>query len=128
MSKKKKPAKIKFDCSQCPGWCCSYERIRTTPDDIALLAKHFECDEKEVKKNALDFIDGEWFLRHRKDDIYKSICVFFDRKERHCGIYEVRPVVCHKFPWQNTCGYYDFLKFEREMMGDDEFIPLPYPK
>jgi Fe-S-cluster containining protein len=96
-----RPRKIKFDCSQCPGWCCSYERIRTTPDDIALLAEHFDCDEIRSRRTALDFIDGEWFLRHRKDDIYKSICVFFDRDKRHCGIYDVRPVVCHKFPWQN---------------------------
>jgi Fe-S-cluster containining protein len=124
----KKSKKIKFDCSQCPGWCCSYERIRVTPADLEVLAEHFECDGEDIKKESLDFIDGEWFLRHRNDDIFKSICVFFDRNKRHCGIYEARPAVCHKFPWQNTCGYYDFLKFEREMMGDDEFIPLPYPK
>lgn len=124
----KKSKKIKFDCSQCPGWCCSYERIRVTPADLEVLADHFECEEEDVKKESLDFIDGEWFLRHRNDDVFKSICVFFDRTKRQCGIYDARPVVCHKFPWQRTCGYYDFLKFEREMMGDEEFIPLPYPK
>ncbi len=124
----KKSKKIKFDCSQCPGWCCSYERIRVTPADLEVLAEHFECDGEDIKKESLDFIDGEWFLRHRNDDVFKSICVYFDRTKRHCGIYDARPAVCHKFPWQNTCGYYDFLKFEREMMGDDEFIPLPYPK
>jgi Fe-S-cluster containining protein len=123
-----KAKKDQFDCRQCPGWCCSYERIRVTSDDIALLAAHFECRPGDIKKHSLDRIDGEWFLRHRKDDIYKSICVYFDRDKRRCGIYEVRPDVCHKFPWGRTCGYFDFLKFEREMMGDDEFIPLPYPK
>ena len=62
------------------------------------------------------------------DSIFKSICVFFDRVERRCGVYDARPYVCRKYPWGKHCGYYDFIKFEREMIRDDEFIPFPYPK
>ena len=32
-------------------------------------------------------------LRHRKDHIYKSMCMFFDQDERRCTIYEGRPQV-----------------------------------
>jgi hypothetical protein len=31
--------------------------------------------------------------------------------------------VCRKYPYGNKCGYYDFLKFEREHQDDEEFIP-----
>lgn len=120
--------KNKFECSACPGWCCSYEHIRVTKDDIALLAQHYECSAREIKEQVLDRVDGAWMLRHKDDPIFKSICILFDRVKRCCMVYESRPDVCHKFPWGRTCGYYDFIKFEREMMGDDEFIPLPYPK
>jgi hypothetical protein len=32
----------------------------------------------------------------------------------------VRPGVWRKFPESPRCGYYEFLKFEREQQGDDE--------
>jgi hypothetical protein len=30
--------------------------------------------------------------------------------------------VCRAYPDTSRCGYYDFLKFEREQQGDPEFI------
>ena len=120
--------KNEYDCSKCPGWCCSYERIRVTPDDIDRLADHFDSSPKEIKDNCLEKHGKDLYLRHREDPIYKSICVFFHRIERRCMVYEARPEVCHHYPWGKRCGYYDFIKFEREQMGDNEFIPLPYPK
>lgn len=120
--------KNEYDCSKCPGWCCSYERIRVTSDDIDRLATHFDSSPKEIKDNCLEKHGKDLYLRHREDPIYKSICVFFHRIERRCMVYESRPEVCHHYPWGKRCGYYDFIKFERKQMGDDEFIPLPYPK
>jgi hypothetical protein len=38
-------------------------------------------------------------------------------------VYEARPNVCRKYPYGNKCGYYEFLKFEREHQADDEFVP-----
>jgi len=61
--------------------------------------------------------------RHQRDHIYKSICRFFDTDERRCTVYEARPNVCRRYPYGNVCGYYNFLKFEREHQGDEEFIP-----
>ena len=38
---KKKTAKPRYDCSQCPGYCCSYPRIAVSDFDIERLARHF---------------------------------------------------------------------------------------
>jgi len=119
--------KVKYDCSKCPGYCCSYDRIQITDHDIARLAKHFDLPVDVARKRFTYTYnnDGkpEQLLRHHKDHVYKSICRFFDRDERRCTIYEARPYVCRRYPTGPTCGYYEFLTFEREQQGDDEFIP-----
>jgi hypothetical protein len=38
-------------------------------------------------------------------------------------VYAARPYVCRRYPYGSTCGYYDFLKFERAHQGDEEYIP-----
>jgi len=62
-------------------------------------------------------------LRHRKDDVFASVCRFLDPQARRCTIYQARPSVCRIYPESRDCGYYQFLAFEREQQGDDEFIP-----
>lgn len=119
--------KARYDCSKCPGYCCSYDRIEVSDFDIARLARHFGLSAATArqrftyryKTKAVD----EWVLRHRKDTVFKSICRFFDQDERRCTIYAARPNVCRRYPSGATCGYYDFLLFEREQQGDDDFIP-----
>jgi hypothetical protein len=32
--------------------------------------------------------------------------------------------VCHQYPEEARCGYYDFLKWERKFQDDKEFIPM----
>ena len=61
-------------------------------------------------------------LRHRQDRIFDSACMFFDQEKRRCKVYEVRPGVCRKYPDSARCGYYDFLSFEREQQGDEEYV------
>ena len=65
----------------------------------------------------------EQLLRHRKDHVFKSTCTFFDQDQRRCTVYEARPSVCRIYPEDRTCGYYEFLKFERIQQGDEDFIP-----
>ena len=62
-------------------------------------------------------------LRHRKDRVYNSTCVFFDQEERRCTVYAARPRVCRAYPDSSRCGYYEFIRFERIHQGDPEFIP-----
>ena len=116
-----------FDCSSCPGYCCSHPRIAVSDFVIARLAKHSALSAGEARKRftyryRTQHAD-EVILRHRKDTVYKSVCRFFDTAERRCTVYEARPNVCRKYPYGNKCGYYDFLKFEREHQDDEEFIP-----
>ena len=123
----KAPMKPRYNCATCPGYCCSHSRIAISEHDIARLAKHFGLSHEEAKQkftyNYKTKDVDEQILRHQKDHIYKTICRFFDRDERRCTVYEARPNVCRKYPYGNRCGYAEFLKFEREHQGDDEFIP-----
>ncbi len=119
--------KLRYDCSKCPGYCCSYDRIAVTERDIARLARHFDIAVDEARdrftyRYVAKGVD-ERILRHRKDHVFKSTCRFFDQQARRCTVYEARPGVCRQYPYLNRCGYYDFLKFEREQQGDDAFIP-----
>ena len=113
-----------YDCSKCPGYCCSYDHIHVTENDARRLAKHFDMKEKDFSLRYLKIVpEGYSVLRHRKDHIYKSMCVFFDQDERRCTVYKARPHVCRSYPNGNTCGYYSFIKFERDHQDDGEFIP-----
>ena len=119
--------KVTFDCSKCPGYCCSYDRIEVKPRDLARLAKfhdvtHEDAERKFTKTYTWDGVT-ERILRHQKDTVYKSICMFFDKIERRCTIYAGRPSVCREYPDGKKCGYYDFIKFERKHQEDPKFIP-----
>jgi Fe-S-cluster containining protein len=118
---------MSFDCTKCPGYCCSHERIAVSDYDIERLAKHFGLSAKAARKKLTYRYQtadiNEQILRHHKDSIYKSICHLFDRDKRQCTVYEARPHVCRKYPYGNTCGYYNFLKFERTFHDEPDFIP-----
>lgn len=116
-----------YDCRKCPGYCCSHARIAVSDSDIQRLARHFGLSAAEAKERftyryRTAEVD-EQILRHHQDHIYKSVCRFFDRELRTCTVYDARPNVCRRYPYGKACGYYNFLKFEREHQGDDEFIP-----
>lgn len=125
--------KVDYDCSKCPGYCCSYPRIVVTDHDIKRLAKHFGLSEDKAKtrftrryvfeSDKPQESIKERILKHKKDHIYATICRFFDQGLRRCTVYEARPDVCRQFPDGKTCGYYTFLKFERKHQGDKDFIP-----
>jgi len=113
----------RYDCTKCPGYCCSYELIDVTDRDIARLARHHEVGRADAKRRFTKLDSGRRVLRHRLDHIYRSTCVFFDQESRRCTVYEARPQVCRTFPSAPRCGYFDFLRFERAQQGDDEFVP-----
>jgi Fe-S-cluster containining protein len=122
-----KTSKPRYDCSKCPGYCCSYSRIAVTDFDIERLARHFGISTAAARRKftyryktrELD----EQLLRHKKDHVYKSTCRFFDQDARRCTVYEARPSVCRLYPEDRVCGYWQFLKFERSQQGDEDFIP-----
>lgn len=119
--------RIRYDCSKCPGYCCSYPRIEVKDKDLKRLAKHFglpvEEAERKLTRRYKDDESDERILRHHKDEVYGTICRFFDRTERRCTVYAARPDVCRQYPNGSTCGYYGFIRFERKHQGDPDFIP-----
>ena len=116
--------KPSYDCLKCPAYCCSYERIIVEKGDLKRLARHFGLDIETARRRFTKIKEGEQVLRHQKDKIYGSICMFIDTKTRRCTVYDARPGVCHEYPDKPRCGYYDFLKWERSPQEDETFIPL----
>lgn len=124
--------RFQFDCSQCPGYCCSYPRIVTEESDRQRLASHLGLSvasllEQHLQRYVYESEDesiDEWILLHRVDPIYGSVCGFLDPEARRCRVYEGRPEICRQYPSGRQCGYFDFLKFERAQQGDEDFVPL----
>lgn len=119
-----KPKKLLYDCSKCPAYCCSYDRIVVEPEDLERLAKHFGVDNETARRRFTKVVEGEQVLRHQQDKYFKTICMFLDTKTRRCTVYDARPGVCHEYPDYPRCGYYEFLKWERVQQEDDEFVPM----
>ena len=120
------PVRVRYSCNKCPAYCCTYSEIEITARDIERLAKHFGlsyrvAEERFTKPDAKNKFR---MLRHRKDKVFDSACMMLDQEKRRCTVYDARPGVCRKYPDSTRCGYYDFLKFEREQQGDEEMVAL----
>ncbi len=124
-------AKKHYDCSKCPSYCCSYPRIQLENGDLERLAAHFEMTRKKARKRFTRKDKSEAkngkaprILRHKEDEIFGTICTFFDHDNRGCGIYEARPQTCRDYPGRKRCGYYEFLSFERDAQRDPDYIAV----
>lgn len=116
---------VLYDCAKCPAYCCSYEYIIVTRRDILRLAKRFQVSYLTAEKRYTKLIKGYGrVLRHRQDTIFKTTCQFLHPTERRCTIYEHRPGVCHEFPDETRCHYFDFIQHERDRQDDPTYIPL----
>lgn len=119
-----------FDCTTCPGFCCSYDEISITASDAERIASHFDTQLEDCITLYTKYgsFSGEerypLLLKHKHDQYFGTICTFFDSTRRACSIYEARPDACRAFPHGNRCGYYDFLTFERRLQGDDNHVAL----
>ncbi|TMG73185.1 MAG: YkgJ family cysteine cluster protein [Betaproteobacteria bacterium] len=90
------------------------------------LGKHFELGYREAEQRFTkhDAKEKVRLLRHKKDTVFATVCMFLDQEKRRCTVYEARPGVCRSYPESKHCGYYDFLRFERTHQADPEFIAL----
>ncbi len=120
--------KVFYDCKNCPAYCCSYPRVIVSKKDLRRLAEHFGITQKEARRKFTKKGEerGERVLRHRKDEIFGSVCRFLDQETRRCTVYEARPKICREYPGSKRCGYYDFLMFERRLQEDPEFAATAY--
>ena len=118
--------RVHYDCSKCPGYCCSYPLIEVGKRDIARLARHFGLSYAQAEERYTKYDRGEKVraLRRQKDEHFGSICRLFDTEKRRCTVYEARPQVCRDYPEGKRCGYYEFLEFERDFQDDPDFVAL----
>ena len=119
-----RPPRLRYDCAKCPAYCCSYALIEVSQRDIARLARHFGVSVNEAEHRYTKFDAGAKVrsLRHQKDEHYGQICRFLNSETRRCTVYDARPGVCRQYPEAAHCGYYEFLKFEREHQGDGSYV------
>ena len=115
---------MSYNCSKCPGYCCSYPVIPLQKRDVQRLADHFALSFKDARRKFTK-VDGDepYAMRRKEDDHFGRICRFFDTEKRSCTVYAARPSLCRSFPG-GRCGYYDFLAFERRAQEDPEFIAV----
>jgi uncharacterized protein len=117
-------ARAYYNCDRCPAYCCSYPRIVVTEADVKRLANHFglslDAAYKKLTKKGQE--KGEVVLRHQKDEHFGTVCQFLDTETRGCTIYKARPRICRDFPGTSRCGYYEFLKFERMLLEDPDYV------
>ena len=117
---------MSYDCTKCPGYCCSYPVIAMTAKDLSRLARHFGLTFMQAKRKYTVRRDEDAYTMKRKPDKHFGyVCQFFDTRKRRCGIYEARPSTCRDYPTTKHCGYYDFLKSERRLQDDPDLI-LPF--
>jgi uncharacterized protein len=115
---------LDYDCSKCPAYCCSYDQIELEDRDLNRLAKHLQLDLQTFMRRYTKSGKDLPVLRHQKDEIFGSVCVFLDKETRRCNVYDARPDVCREYPDRPRCGYWDFLSWEREFQNDEESLPL----
>ena len=64
---------------------------------------------------------GEYKIRRKADVHFGKVCRFLDTETRKCTVYAARMYICRAYP-TGRCGYYDFLKNERETQEDPEMV------
>ncbi len=118
------PAPRFFDCSNCPAFCCTYDQIEVTADDLVRLAAHFGLSVAATRRRYTKAVKGgRRVMRHKKDRIFGSACQFLDPATRQCGVYDGRPKICRAYPGGVRCGFYDFLAAERRSQEDPKHVP-----
>jgi len=81
----------RIDCLQCANCCKNYSPRFKTPD-IKRIARHLRMKESE-------FIDAYLRLDEDGDYVVKTTPCPFLGQDNYCGIYEVRPSDCERFPY-----------------------------
>lgn len=92
-------------CASCQGRCCTGESgyIYVTKNEIFAIADLLQMDVNEFAIKYL-FKKGYKYsiMENKFGDSYE--CVFFDRQNNGCKIYEARPTQCRTFP------FWDYFK------------------
>lgn len=82
-----------IDCLQCAN-CCKHYSPRFKTPDIKRISRHLKLRESE-------FIERYLRLDEEGDYVVKSTPCPFLGADNRCGIYDVRPSDCERFPYTN---------------------------
>lgn len=96
-------------CKDCGGKCCTGEsgNIFINQDEITLLRKYLGLEEEAFKMQYLKKVGNKMSLKELEfEDGFA--CIFFNQKERNCGIYPFRPYQCRTFP------FWEYFKTHKE--------------
>ncbi len=104
-----------IDCLQCANCCKNYSPRFKTPD-IKRISRHLKMKEG-------DFIETYLRLDEEGDYVVKKTPCPFLGADNFCGIYEVRPSDCERFPYTNEDV---FLKRPQLTMKNASFCPAVY--
>ncbi|QNA46074.1 YkgJ family cysteine cluster protein [Lacibacter sediminis] len=105
----------KVDCLQCANCCKNYSPRFKTPD-IKRISKHLRMKES-------DFIDKYLYLDNEGDYVVKSKPCPFLGADNYCGIYDVRPSDCERFPYTDEDV---ILKRPQLTLKNSTFCPITY--
>ncbi|MDP3300502.1 MAG: YkgJ family cysteine cluster protein [Sulfuricurvum sp.] len=101
-------------CASCGGNCCTGEsgNIFVSVTEIAAIAKLLEMQEDEFRRT---YLRKEVYRYSLKEKVVNGShdCVFFNRSQNGCTIYQARPLQCRTFPfWDYFRQRVDELKAE----------------
>jgi Fe-S-cluster containining protein len=105
----------KINCLECAACCKNYSPRFKTPD-IKRISKHLKMRESE-------FIDAYLQLDEDGDYVVKSTPCPFLGVDNLCGIYDVRPSDCIRFPYTDEDV---FLKRQGITLKNSTFCPIAF--
>jgi Fe-S-cluster containining protein len=105
----------KVDCLSCANCCKNYSPRFKTPD-IKRISKHLKMKESE-------FINQYLRLDEEGDYVVQSAPCPFLQSDNYCGIYDVRPSDCARFPYTNEDV---LLKRPALTLKNASFCPATY--
>ena len=101
-------------CESCEGRCCTGESgyIYVTKSEIESISSLLNLDVNDFVSKYLFKKGYKYSIKELKyNDSYE--CVFYDRENNGCGIYDARPLQCRTFPfWDYYKNRVDELKME----------------
>ena len=105
----------KIDCLTC-GNCCKKFSPRFKTPDIKRISRHLKMKESDFIETYLR-IDGDG------DYVVKSSPCPFLGLDNRCGIYEVRPSDCERFPYTDEDV---IIKRQELTLKNSSFCPITY--
>ncbi len=105
----------KIDCLKCANCCRNYSPRFKTPD-IKRISKHLQMKEG-------DFIETYLRLDEEGDYVAKRKPCPFLGEDNYCGIYDVRPSDCERFPYTDEDV---IIKRPAITLKNSSFCPITY--